>query len=179
MSWLQYPSFHTIKPLSITHSTDSNGATDGAKHCSASWGYLLTAGLHFTQWVSQENISTLQRQTQQSLVVRRWVKGYLTVQYTLPLSAPERRGVKVSQKIALELQLLFYHEMSGLPFICFKDKAKAKLVPVTHSLKASRPGWYCSVTAWPVVRSWAWHLPWPFERFMAEPYKSFKAWAKG
>lgn len=45
-----------------------------------------------------------------------------------------------------------YHEMSGLPLICFKDKAKAKLVPVIHSLKASRPGWYRSVTAWPVVR---------------------------
>lgn len=59
----------------------------------------------------------------------------------------ERRGVKVWQKIPLGSQLLFCHEMSGLPLICFKDKAKAKLVPVIHSLKASRPGRYRSVTA--------------------------------
>lgn len=40
--------------------------------------------------------------------------------------------------------------MSGLHLICFKDKAKVKLVPITHSLNTSSPGRSHGIAAWPV-----------------------------
>lgn len=41
--------------------------------------------------------------------------------------------------------------ISGLYLICFKDKAKVKLVPIIQSLNTSRPGRHHSIIARPVV----------------------------
>lgn len=68
--------------------------------------------------------------------------------------------------------------MSGLHLICFKNKAKVKLVPIIHSLNTSRPGRYHGIAAWPVGHFEAWHLTLS-SRPMTVPYKNFKGQAKG